>query len=198
MSAMSERAAVIDQLIADLPAEDLKALADSLASQVGYVLEPEPAHPDGPAQGPGPGEAVEKGNHDCLAKRRPGEPMFILLGRDPDAHNIVRMWAERRLSAGGDPEHCQMGLDTAERMRAYAADPANAPASAPRAEAYPGHGEAVAYRSRQRNFASSGKPGPWNYWDGTEVAPTSDSVYEAEALGVIAATPTREPDHERP
>jgi hypothetical protein len=79
----------------------------------------------------------EKANHDCLAKRRPGEPMFILLGRDPDAHNIVRIWAERRLAAGGDPEHCQMGLDTSERMKLYAADPGNAPASAPPASAYP-------------------------------------------------------------
>lgn len=83
------------------------------------------------------GSDIGEGNHDCLAKRRPDEPMFILLGRDPDAHNIVRSWAERRLAAGGDPEHCQMGLDTAERMQAYAADPVNAPASAPPASSYP-------------------------------------------------------------
>lgn len=50
MSAMSERAAVIDQLITDLPAEDLKALAERLASEVGYVLEAEPEHPDGPSE----------------------------------------------------------------------------------------------------------------------------------------------------
>lgn len=78
----------------------------------------------------------ELGNHDCLAKRRPGEPMFILLGRDPDAHNVVRFWADRRLAAGGDPEHCRMGHDTADRMKAYASDPANAPASAPSASSY--------------------------------------------------------------
>jgi len=82
-------------------------------------------------------EGEDAGNHDCLAKRRPGEPWFILLGRDPDAHNLTRAWGERRLAAGGDPEHCQMGLATAERMKAYAADPANRPASAPPAEAYP-------------------------------------------------------------
>lgn len=80
--------------------------------------------------------AEVKTNHDCLAKRRPGEPMFILLGRDPDGHNLVRSWAERRRAAGGDPEHCQQGLDTAARMEAYAADPDNRPASAPPAEAY--------------------------------------------------------------
>lgn len=45
MSAMSERAAVIDQLIADLPAEDLKSLAVRLASQVGYELIAEPPPP---------------------------------------------------------------------------------------------------------------------------------------------------------
>jgi hypothetical protein len=82
-------------------------------------------------------KSEDKANHDCLAKRRDGEPMFILLGRDPDAHNIVRFWAERRLAAGGDPEHCQMGLNSSERMKLYAADPANAPASAPPASAYP-------------------------------------------------------------
>ena len=96
------------------------------------------ARAGGGAASGGRGEGSEdKANHDCLAKRRDGEPMFILLGRDPDAHNIVRFWAERRLAAGGDPEHCRMGLDTSERMKLYAADPANAPASAPPASAYP-------------------------------------------------------------
>lgn len=82
-------------------------------------------------------EGEDKANHDCLAKRRPGEPMFILLGRDPDAHTIVQLWADRRLAAGGDPDHCRMGYDTAERMAAYAKDPANKPASAPDAVDYP-------------------------------------------------------------
>ncbi len=80
---------------------------------------------------------VDKGNHDCLAKRRPGEPMFILLGRDPDAWQIVRAWAARRLNAGGDPEHSLQGMKTANAMREYAADPSNRPASAPDASAYP-------------------------------------------------------------
>lgn len=88
------------------------------------------------SSGPHP-ESGDEGNHDCLAKRRPGEPMFITLGRDPDGHNMVRQWAERRLAAGGDHEHCQMALDTAARMQVYAANPANRPASAPSAEAYP-------------------------------------------------------------
>lgn len=84
-----------------------------------------------------PGGDAAHDNQDCLAKRRVGEPMFILLARDPDAHNLVRTWAERRLLAGGDPEHCRMGLEAAAKMQAYAADPANRPSSAPPAEAYP-------------------------------------------------------------
>ena len=89
----------------------------------------------------------DKGNHDCLAKRRDGEPMFILLGRDPDAHAIVQLWADRRLAAGGDPDHCRMGYDTAERMKAYASDPANRPASAPDASDYPAAPSADKLRS---------------------------------------------------
>lgn len=124
--------------------------------KLGYMHRPDCPRLASPAPSPAEdrrssAEGEAKANHDCLAKRRPDEPMFILLGRDPDAHNIVRTWAERRLAAGGDPEHCQMGLDTAERMRAYASDPANRPASAPEASAYPaqhpvteGAGEAVA------------------------------------------------------
>ncbi|PTQ64473.1 hypothetical protein C8J45_103323 [Sphingomonas sp. PP-CE-3G-477] len=85
----------------------------------------------------GEGAGEDKGNHDCLAKRRPGEPMFILLGRDPDAWQIVRAWAARRLNAGGDPEHSLQGMKTANAMREYAADPANRPVSAPDASVYP-------------------------------------------------------------
>ena len=94
------------------------------------------ATPKAPTSTAGEVDDIGKGNHDCLAKRRPGEPMFILLGRDPDAWQIVRMWATRRLNAGGDPEHCTQGLRTANAMREYAADPANRPASAPEPEAY--------------------------------------------------------------
>lgn len=79
---------------------------------------------------------LTEANHDCLAKARPGEPMFILLGRDPDAHNIVRLWAQRRRDAG-DPGHAIPVLDIADAMQTYAAQPENAPESAPPASAYP-------------------------------------------------------------
>lgn len=50
MSAMSERAASIDALIADLPPAEIKALAERLAGQVGHVLVAEVPHPDCPHQ----------------------------------------------------------------------------------------------------------------------------------------------------
>lgn len=35
-------------------------------------------------------------SNPCLAKRKPGEPIFVLLGRDPEAPDAIRAWAERR------------------------------------------------------------------------------------------------------
>jgi hypothetical protein len=32
----------------------------------------------------------------CLARALPGEPMLVLLARDPDAPAAIRYWAERR------------------------------------------------------------------------------------------------------
>lgn len=32
----------------------------------------------------------------CLAKRQPGEPIFVLLGRDPEGAMAIRFWADRR------------------------------------------------------------------------------------------------------
>jgi len=75
-------------------------------------------------------------NRDCLAKARLGEPMFIILGRDPDGATIVKLWADRR-AAAGDPDHAAGVFALADAMREYAADPKNAPESAPDASAYP-------------------------------------------------------------
>lgn len=66
MSAMSERAAVIDELVAELPPSDLKALAERLASQIGYVLAPEPAHPDGPREADPTPEMIAAGDDEIL------------------------------------------------------------------------------------------------------------------------------------
>lgn len=34
--------------------------------------------------------------HDCLVKCKPGEPFFVLLGRDPEGAATIRFWADRR------------------------------------------------------------------------------------------------------
>lgn len=36
------------------------------------------------------------GNFDCYGNALPDEPMFILLGRDPAAPDLVRDWADVR------------------------------------------------------------------------------------------------------
>lgn len=75
---------------------------------------------------------IDAGNHDCLAKRLKGEPMFIILGRDPDAGNIVRMWAQRR-EAAGDPNHARDVFALADEMDAWP----GLPLTAPSADDYP-------------------------------------------------------------
>jgi hypothetical protein len=36
------------------------------------------------------------GKFDCYDDAHPDEPMFVLLGRDPAAGSLVRLWARRR------------------------------------------------------------------------------------------------------
>ena len=38
------------------------------------------------------------GNYDCYAKALPDEPLFTLLGRDPDFHRLVNEWAGKRMA----------------------------------------------------------------------------------------------------
>lgn len=38
----------------------------------------------------------EPGKFDCYAKAKEDEPMFVLLGRDPDFSRLVNLWADRR------------------------------------------------------------------------------------------------------
>jgi hypothetical protein len=73
-------------------------------------------------------------NSGCWAKALDDEPMFIILGRDPDGGNIVRLWAERR-SAAGDPEHGEPVMAVADAMDAWRAA-GHRPTSAPPQEAY--------------------------------------------------------------
>jgi hypothetical protein len=79
----------------------------------------------------------EQGNHDCLAKRAPDEPYFVILARDPDGPAIVDLWAQHRRVAGGDPEHCDQVNAIAGAMRAWRAGPTGfASNSAPEPIAY--------------------------------------------------------------
>lgn len=42
------------------------------------------------------GTKNQPGEYDCYANADPDEPMFVLLGRDPLAGDLVRKWAEWR------------------------------------------------------------------------------------------------------
>lgn len=43
------------------------------------------------------GTKNDPGEFDCYEKAYPDEPMFILLARDPQAPDLVRLWATNRL-----------------------------------------------------------------------------------------------------
>jgi len=55
----------------------------------------------------------------CLAKLRPGEPFFVLLGRDVDAETAVRVWVESRTYRRGASDKTRSALALADAMRAY-------------------------------------------------------------------------------
>lgn len=42
------------------------------------------------------GTKTDPGDYDCYDNALPDEPMFVLLGRDPDAPYLVREWAAVR------------------------------------------------------------------------------------------------------
>ena len=56
---------------------------------------------------------------DCYANAEPDEPMFILLGRDRHAPQLVEMWAGMRAEAGEDPAKAQEALKCAKAMRVW-------------------------------------------------------------------------------
>lgn len=72
------------------------------------------------------GTKNDPGDYDCYEKADPDEPMFVLLGRDPQAPFVVRAWAAFKrneyLAArdfGSVPsEEQQHKLDEAERCAA--------------------------------------------------------------------------------
>lgn len=42
------------------------------------------------------GTKLNPGKFDCYAAALPDEPMFVILGRDPDAAEVINAWADRR------------------------------------------------------------------------------------------------------
>lgn len=84
---------------------------------------------------PQPGASkLTQANRDCIAKALPGEPMFVILGRDPDGATMVRLWAQRRKDAG-DAAHADPVFAIADDMDAWRAA-GHRPESAPPADAY--------------------------------------------------------------
>jgi hypothetical protein len=60
------------------------------------------------------------GEFDCYANAKPDEPMFVLLGRDPLAGDLVRTWANSRELYGEDPAKVEEARACARKMDEYA------------------------------------------------------------------------------
>jgi len=56
---------------------------------------------------------------DCANKARPGEPVFILLGRDEQAPGAVRLWASMRAISEGPNEQTDEAQRVADEMEKY-------------------------------------------------------------------------------
>lgn len=72
------------------------------------------------------GTKNEPGKYDCYANALPDEPMFILLGRDPNAPRLVEAWAferEARIDAHERPESDRIMVaearECADKMRSW-------------------------------------------------------------------------------
>jgi hypothetical protein len=59
------------------------------------------------------------GEFDCYAEAKPDEPMFVLLGRDPDGPLLVEIWARQRELRGEDAAKVAEARDCAEAMRIW-------------------------------------------------------------------------------
>jgi len=58
--------------------------------------------------------------YDCLAHAKPDEPYFVLLGRDPMAGLLVRLWAELRARRGEDSDKVANAHKIASEMDSWA------------------------------------------------------------------------------
>lgn len=59
------------------------------------------------------------GEYDCYANAEQDEPMFVLLGRDKHAPEVVRFWAELRERDGEAVEKVQEARDCAHLMERW-------------------------------------------------------------------------------
>lgn len=59
------------------------------------------------------------GEFDCYANAEDGEPMFVLLGRDPQAPGVVRAWADAREKTGLDADKVEEARKCADDMEGY-------------------------------------------------------------------------------
>lgn len=59
------------------------------------------------------------GVFDCYENAEPDEPMFILLGRDPQAPDLVERWAIKREMMGERTDKVREALDCAKAMREF-------------------------------------------------------------------------------
>lgn len=65
------------------------------------------------------GSKNRPGSFDCYANAEPDEPMFVLLGRDKHAPQLVEMWAGMRAMVGEDPAKVEEALKCAKAMRKW-------------------------------------------------------------------------------
>jgi hypothetical protein len=73
------------------------------------------------------GTKENPGKYDCYAKAKPNEPMFVLLGRDPNAGALVRLWAAIRECLGEDPAVIKEARQCAKALDDYAISLGKAP-----------------------------------------------------------------------
>jgi hypothetical protein len=99
--------------------------------------------------------------HDCYHKAEPDEPMFILLGRDKHAPQLVELWAGQRAGEGEDPAKVEEALKCAKAMRKWRYDRKGAP-SCEYCEA--GGGESGCTKESKKLVSENGFL--WWYWCG--------------------------------
>jgi len=59
------------------------------------------------------------GAFDCYANAHPDEPMFVLLGRDRDAPELIRCWADLREARGESAEKVAEARACADACEAW-------------------------------------------------------------------------------